>query len=89
MELKFPGNMHINTLCANSLQFRKILCSSSRGVALNITTCTCTLNKWPKVRVKFPSKNGTGLYPGIRHKYMYIHFFPNSLWHFRKLCAGV
>lgn len=35
MELKFPGNMHINTLCANSLQFRKILCSSSRRVALN------------------------------------------------------
>lgn len=28
-------NMHTNTLCDNSLQFWKILCSSLRGVALN------------------------------------------------------
>lgn len=46
------------------------------------------------VRVKFPSKNGTGLHPGIRHKYMYIHFSPipygisgNSVQGFKRSCA--
>lgn len=42
------------------------------------------------VRVKFPSKNGTGLYPGIRHKYMYIHFFPQFPMAFQEtLCRGL
>lgn len=37
--------------------------------------------------MKFPSKNGTGLYPGIRHKYMYI-FFPQFPMAFQEtLCV--
>lgn len=40
--------------------------------------------------MKFPSKNGTGLYPGIRHKYMYIHFFPQFPMAFQEtLCRGL
>lgn len=92
MELKFPGNMHINTLCANSLQFRKILCSSSRGVALN----NCLL-----LHVHVHSINGQrsewNFLQKMEQDYILVLgtntciyiFSPNSLWHFRKLCAGV